>query len=66
MTDNKVYLLNAYVNYDGFETCGVFGTKELAELQKNRLIGIDRDNGYGPDYYQIEEFDLIVENSTNY
>ncbi|HIB9691885.1 TPA: DUF7336 domain-containing protein [Escherichia coli] len=59
----KVYILNAYTNYDGFEICGVFDTEELAELEKNRLLGIDIDNGYGPDYYQIEEFDLIVENN---
>ena len=31
--------------------------------KKNRLSGIDKDLGFGPDYYQIEEFDLIVENN---
>lgn len=59
----KVYILNAYTNYEGFEFCGVFDTYELAELEKNRLSGIDKDLGFGPDYYQIEEFDLIVENN---
>ena len=56
----KVYLLNAYTYYEGFEICGVFDTKELAELEKNRLSGIDIELGYGPDYYLIEEFDVKV------
>lgn len=57
----KVYLLNGYTNYDGFEILGIFDTEELAELEKNRLLGIDIDLGYGPDYYLIEEFDVKME-----
>lgn len=57
----KVYLLNGYTNYDGFEIFGVFDTEELAELEKNRLLGIDIDLGHGPDYYLIEEFDVKME-----
>ena len=57
----KVYLLNAYTYYEGFEIYGVFDTRELAEIEKNRLSGIDIDNCYGPDYYLIEEFDVKVE-----
>lgn len=57
----KVYILNGYTNYDGFEIFGVFDTYELAELEKNRLSGIDKDLEFGPDYYLIEEFDVKVE-----
>lgn len=57
----KVYILNGYTNYDGFEIFGVFDTYELAELEKNRLSGIDKDLEVGPDYYLIEEFDVKVE-----
>ncbi len=57
----KVYILNGYTNYDGFEIFGVFDTYELAELEKNRLSGIDKDLEIGPDYYLIEEFDVKVE-----
>lgn len=56
----KVYLLNAYTYYEGFEICGVFDTEEAAELEKNKLSGIDIELGYGPDYYLIEEFDVKV------
>lgn len=56
----KVYLLNGYTNYDGFEIFGVFDTEELAEFEKNRLLDIDITLGYGPDYYLIEEFEVKV------
>lgn len=57
----KVYILNAYTYYEGFEICGVFDREELAEFEKNRLLAVDVDLGYGPDYYLIEEFDLKVD-----